>query len=433
MSDATDDALADRAEAPDEGDPDQTPPRGRRWLGILVRAALIVVVVLVAGIGVGAYWLRAHLPELVRAEVVRRALAMGIEIESANIEPHNVLPWEDGPQDVVLTDLVAKVRAAPDCEITADRATIKLENREPLSAELVAMRVRAPRVSALVALMKVGESGPLQAIPFESRDVRVSLGSVAPAVPVSVDLGIGHVASKDGAVGLEGLKAELTLPVVGVHLGPLELELERKPHASVIRPATPKGVTLELDDEATKLSIRLEGVRAIALRPLMKIALPDVGIDGSIDLDVGKTLAPSATFDVTLSGYTPPHPPELAGIVFGDQTRARGSAKLVSTKLVLDDVSLSAGSLTLKGKGEAELLGDHALTLDLAGSIGCAELATSAVGAHLGWGGTVIASRLTSGRLTGTVGVTVKVDATLDDLEHAKAIPSATVRCGVKL
>ncbi|HTJ82372.1 MAG TPA: hypothetical protein VL400_11680 [Polyangiaceae bacterium] len=410
------------------------PPSGaRRWLAILVRAGALVLVVVAVVAGGAAYWLRAHLPELVRAEVVRRAEAMGLEIESGTIEAHGVLPWETGPQEVVITELVVRVRSAPGAELRAERAEVALVEREPESVTLTGLRVGAPRVRALVALMEAGQAKPLSLVPLTAKHAKIHLDELAPAAPLALDISVASIATKDGVLSLEGLEADVVVPFVDVHLGPLPFTLKRKKSSSIVTPSSPAGVTLELDDDATRLGIELVRVRAADLRPLLRIQLPDVVVDGKLDVDVSRSLAPRATFDVELDGYTPPHPPELGGIVFGKRTRAKGAARLVFAKLLLDDVTLSAGSLTLSGTGDAELTGEHRLHLDLSGAIPCAELAASAAGAHFGWEGSVLTGRLARGRLTGTVGVVVQVEASLDDLDHAIATPYAVVRCGVKL
>jgi hypothetical protein len=426
--------VADPAEPDDQAAaaPSEPSPPKRSAVFRWVRSLAIVTASALVGLGIfGAIWLKAYWPDLLRAEAVRRAQALGIDVEIGRMEARGILPWESGPEVIVLEDVNATVRSAPGARVRATRATVELTNHEPTHVELVDLVVAADRVEDLAALMKAGQSAPLAAVPFEAGPSKITIAKLAEAAPIPVEVRAERIAVKAGKLELGGLVAKPAIPFVEVD--PLPITLERRESASEIRSKSLPGVTIELDDAATHASVTLDAVNPRALSKVLHAELPTMKVTGTIDVRLSERLAPEATFDVRLIGFVPPHPPELGGIVFGDETRATGTARLVGKKLVLPAITLKAGSLTLKGSGDVDPLGSGQLSLSLTGSIGCAELAASAVGAHFGWEGSVLTGQLARGRLTGTVGIAVELRSQIDDLEHAKATPSAVIRCGVKL
>ncbi len=416
-------------EAPDGLDDSAAKPPKKSRLGLKI--ALVVVSTL-AVLGVlGAVWVKAFLPDLIRAEAIRRAQVLGIDLEFARFEARGVLPWDAGPEVVELEDVRATLRAAPGARVRATRAVVELSGHEPVRVTLDGLVVSADRLDALAALMKAGQAEPLSRVPFEAEDARVSISMLAEAAPIPVEVGAARIAVENGELVLDGLQAAPAIPFFAIE--PLPITLERRETASVVRSRSLPGVTIELDDAATHATFTLDAMNPQALSKLLHADLPKMTLVGVVEVDLRKRLAPEATFDLRLVGFVPPHPPELGGIVFGKETRATGAVRLVGKTLEITAITLKAGSLSLKGSGEADPLGTGKLSLTLKGSIGCAELAASAVGAHFGWEGSLLTGRLARGRLTGTVGVTIEVRSRIDDLEHATASPSAVIRCGVKL
>lgn len=139
------------------------------------------------------------------------------------------------------------------------------------------------------------------------------------------------------------------------------------------------------------------------------------------------------SFDLSLEGFVPPHPRELNGIVFGNQTQSKGEGHLELLPQLrgnLADLELTAGALTLRGTGLLDSGGVH---VSLHGTIGCAELATSAVSAHLGFGIGMRTSPVGRKLLSGTVGVVVQANAPWGELATPRVSVSANNRCRVRV
>src|SRR5262249_5015554 len=105
-------------------------------------------------------------------------------------------------------------------------------------------------------------------------------------------------------------------------------------------------------------------------------------VEGTIAAQGGD--APRADVAMKLDGYTPPHPRELDGIVFGTTTSLRAKLTLESlANLALGAVAVETGALKLVGSGHYRW-GLGALALDLDGAIPCSALAASSASAHFG-------------------------------------------------
>lgn len=136
-----------------------------------------------------------------------------------------------------------------------------------------------------------------------------------------------------------------------------------------------------------------------------------------------------------LTGWVPPHPRELDGIVFGKTT------KLGATFEVLPDLgevrftkaSVDAGALHLEGKGNVVRDGLSARTkMDLVGNVPCTELGASAIGSHVpGFVGDILrgVARMTMG---GTVKIRVTVDADSKSLSTAKVDQAVEIGCRLR-
>ncbi len=142
------------------------------------------------------------------------------------------------------------------------------------------------------------------------------------------------------------------------------------------------------------------------------------------------------TASFTLTGWVPPHPRELGGIVFGDRTSfaTKLSVSEDHRKVTLSETALSAGALKLKGGGTVERRDTYALSaLDLKGSLACADVARSAVASS--WGD--LAGQLAGGvarlAVDGSVGIKVHVEADTRDLKAAKLTHEVGVGCGLRI
>jgi ADP-dependent NAD(P)H-hydrate dehydratase / NAD(P)H-hydrate epimerase len=143
----------------------------------------------------------------------------------------------------------------------------------------------------------------------------------------------------------------------------------------------------------------------------------------------------TGTASLDLTGFVPPHPDELNGIVFGNTTTVKTKFVVTSDRkrLGLSDIQLTAGAFKLGGTGlvtrEARL--GH-IQLNLSGKLACTAIATSAAQSRLG--GVVGAWLLhaTGQALEGSITVVVQVDAYTDQLAAAKVARTISVGCGLK-
>ncbi len=95
----------------------------------------------------------------------------------------------------------------------------------------------------------------------------------------------------------------------------------------------------------------------------------------------------SGVSNVTLQGYTPPHPFELDGFIFGDTTRFDTKFTLPKTRdrITLTNSRLEAGRFVLQGDGLLSRGSDHSeATLNLSGELPCSALAGVEAESRLG-------------------------------------------------
>ena len=157
-------------------------------------------------------------------------------------------------------------------------------------------------------------------------------------------------------------------------------------------------------------------------------------VDATWAADPGGDL--TGTVDATLLGLVPPHPPELAGIVFGKDTavslafRARAADAAVS----LPRLEVAVGSLRLAGTGTVVPRdASFTATAQLKGNIPCAELVGSAAVAHLGLPlGSGLGALARQG-LGGTVEVRLGLTVDGDRPTQPEVRPSASIHCRLRL
>jgi hypothetical protein len=195
-----------------------------------------------------------------------------------------------------------------------------------------------------------------------------------------------------------------------------------------------------LDLPATA-TLTLRPTKLESLGAPLGLALPAPGAvaEGTVALTLGNRAGQgpidgSASF--TLTGWVPPHPRELGGIVFGDRTTFATRLAIAGDhrKVTLTEAVMTAGALKLKGGGTIERHDAYAQsTLDLKGSLACADVARSAVASS--WGD--LAGQLAFGvariAVDGSVGIKVHVEADTRDLKGAKLTHEVGVGCGLKI
>ena len=197
--------------------------------------------------------------------------------------------------------------------------------------------------------------------------------------------------------------------------------------------------------EQPTADITLVPVKLKQLAGPFGVALPvkdDVVASGKVNLVFKKGMQSGVvegTFSAKLEGYVPPHPPELSGFVFGDETTfsTKLSVSEDRMKATLTDSVVKAGAFKLKGSGNIQRFETHArIRMKLLGNLPCDALASAAAESYLGktFGKTLgrLAGAAAKSALGGSVGVTVKLDADTRKLPEAKVDRIIGIGCGLK-
>ena len=205
--------------------------------------------------------------------------------------------------------------------------------------------------------------------------------------------------------------------------------------------AAPIKVELHPTDKPATAALTLRPIKLASLGAPLGLALPAPGAvaEGSAALTLGSragkgVIEGAASF--TLTGWVPPHPRELGGIVYGDRTTfaTKLSVSEDHLKVTLSETAMTAGALKLKGGGVIERRSTYALSsLDLKGSIPCSDVARSAVASSWGDLAGQLAFGVASVAMEGSVAIKVHVEADTRDLQKAKLTHEVGVGCGLRL
>jgi len=215
-----------------------------------------------------------------------------------------------------------------------------------------------------------------------------------------------------------------------VMLGFGEQDVARSPIRIEVRHALPRPTA----------DITLAPVKLERLADPFGVALPIKGVTASatirLEMPQGHTAGVvTGTLSARLEGYVPPHPRELDGFVFGNVTTVDSQLRVTEERERLDltETKVTAGAFKLAGSGHLTREDDHGrIALELRGSLPCDALADAAAGSYLGKALGGIAGSLAKRFIGGSVGVTVKIDATTADLPNAKIQRIIGVGCGLK-
>jgi hypothetical protein len=170
----------------------------------------------------------------------------------------------------------------------------------------------------------------------------------------------------------------------------------------------------------------------------LTLADRDIVVSGQTHLALTKGAAPepvSGLLKLRLEGYVPPHPVELDGFVFGNETLFESQlyVSLDRQQVRLHQTRVTAGAFALRGQGLVSRKEDAAeLSLELRGELGCAALAGAAAETRLGTTFGKWARLLANAALQGSVSVTVKISANSHNLEQARVARIIGVGCGLK-
>ncbi len=170
----------------------------------------------------------------------------------------------------------------------------------------------------------------------------------------------------------------------------------------------------------------------------MKPLPADIFAQGTLELTLpplGRPEKIPGTLAVQLKGFVPPHPPELDGFLFGDTTTFVSELEIAAdyARGTLSKSSVAAGAFTLLGDGTLARVQDHVrVQLTLRGALPCGALAGAALTTRLGKTVGPFLARGARQFLSGSVGVTVRIDAETRDVAAARVDRAVGIGCGLK-
>jgi hypothetical protein len=372
-------------------------------------------------------------PVVVRRFVVSRASERGIELTGFSLGFDT--------SRLVLDDVRFSLQGVPGVLGSASRIVVALDGLEPTGAALEGSSLAIADARALPALVAWQRAHAAEAIPVKATGFSVRLVAAEDGPALATMRGDlvseGHRVTVDGAL----------LEALGRRVGPARVALRFDPNAVTMdigrsgAPSSTPALTVTLGGTApARLHVALAPIAASELAAALGLSTKlGATVQASLDTelpDLARDVPPagaplSATVDATLRGFVPPHPKELDGIVFGDRTEVHATIRARDlAKAELSDVRLVAGALALAGTGSVEpSSGGARVRLDLAGSLPCSELATSAASAHLSPVLAALAGNLAKRALGGSVAVHLFVDADSQNPAAARVDPSAVVKC----
>lgn len=395
----------------------------------LVALGLVVLV----GLGVAAL---IFVPRYVEREVIAAAKQRGIELEPGEIS----FGWGW----VQVANSRARLVGVRSVQLELKLADVALDGRLPLVFALADVRAEVtgnPLAVAdeLSAWSKAYEK--LTPEPVTINGLSLSFRSAAGAEP-ELTLSGAKMVAKAGRVTLDAPKARL----YGRELGPLRLGRDpEKVTLLVTLGQTP------IDNPLLNVEIRSaeQTLVHVALRPItvgelgkalaVGLPRPEIGISGSADLSVPKSLLSgrvTGRVDFALKGYVPPHPLELDGFVFGDTTTVASALELQPERLRIEikDARVKAGRFEVTGGGElrAEGRNQGRLLLSLRGELPCNALAGVVAETRLGRALGKLSGKAARTVIGGGVGVRVSVDVSTENPDKAQIVKTITPGCGLR-
>jgi ADP-dependent NAD(P)H-hydrate dehydratase / NAD(P)H-hydrate epimerase len=405
--------------------------------GLLVSLGIVVVGLI--GVGVG---LKVYVPRYIEQRVVAEAKARGIDLAPGEISFG--LHW------VQLAGANAKLIGAPAFEAKVGLVDVQLVSFEPTLVQLADVQLGVsgslPRV-----LFELGEWTKNNPKAFEApvvaSRIKVSVAEApaeAPWLLVSggfltrTEFGAAFSAQSCKLSGFELGKVGAGFAKTGgdVSIGFGDQQTQAAPlrlDASVDASGAGK---LRLTLTPTKLGLLGKGLG-------IPLPLPEVIVSSEVDLTFPAGVLQGGEVKgklrSSLKGFIPPHPPELDGFVFGDETKFETNLSLDDKRAVvtLADSQVTAGKFVLKGNGSVKRHGiDAELYLDLKGALPCDALAGAAaesrLGQLLGRASGKQGKRAAQALIGGSVSVEVGIQATTKDLANAKLTQKIGIGCGLR-
>lgn len=408
----------------------------RRTHGLLL--ALGIIILGVIGIVVG---ILAYLPGYIERRVVAEAKARGIELTPGEVAFG--LGW------VQLSGAEAKLLGAPSFAAKLKLVDVTLQGFTPVQVQLsdaqVGVSGSLPRV-----LLELGEWTKNHPEAF-----------AAPLIATRVKLQVAETPA--AAPWLELSDGMLIRTLAGGAFTAQSCKLSGFEVGKVGAGFTKTGGNVSIgfgDQRAQAAPLRLDasvdakgaGQMSVVLTPTklgllgkgigIPLPLPDVIASGKVDLAFPPGLVGgevTGKLSASLTGFVPPHPPELDGFVFGNLTTFDTDLGLDAqrNRLTLSNSKVKAGKFELSGGGTVLRTGQNAsVDLDLKGALPCDALAGAAAESRLaqllGRASGKQAKRTALAFVRGEVSVEVGVKASTQDLLNAKLTQKIGVGCGLR-
>jgi len=404
-------------------------PKKRRWprVVLVLLLGLVVVAAIVVAVGFDPF---------VRWLTLREAARLGVELELGEVE----VGWEQ----VTVVDFDFRLDGVEGLTGHVDRVTARLDRLEPRAVEAhgVALDLEGSATDLALALATFAKDHPeIFALPAEADDVDVTWRPVAGEEPW---LTVEGAEVKPEAHG--GRLLAKKVKVVGFSVGKVGATWEGDDGEVVIGLGeddlddAPLRVTVEHALKRPEATFRLRPTPLEHLAGPLAMALPVQGVTASgevaLTFDPGKRAAPiTGTLDAKFEGYRPPVPPEVKGIVFGDDTEVKSKVEVSADrkKVALRDIEVLHGAFHLVGEGSMVREPDHAVVaMALKGKLACNQLAAAAANIRVGGQVGSWLGKLAGRTVTGSVGVMVTVRADTRDLAKASMKQQIGIGCGLR-
>jgi ADP-dependent NAD(P)H-hydrate dehydratase / NAD(P)H-hydrate epimerase len=408
----------------------------KRSHGLLVALGIIFV-----GVGAILYGIKVYLPRYIEKRVVAEAAARGIALTPGEVGFG--FGW------VQLTGAMAKLIGAPSFEAKLGLVDVQLKDFEPTQVQVSDVQVGVsgslPRV-----LLELGEWAKNHpdafAAPLIASRVSVRVAE-APATAPWLELSGGFLTRTVAGAAFSAQSCKLSgfeLGKVGAGYGLTGGDVSigfGDQHAQ----AAPLRLDASVDAKgAGKVSIVLTPTKLGLLGKGIGIPLPlpDVVAAGNVELAFPPGLTAgevTGKLSSSLTGFVPPHPPELDGFVFGDLTTFDTDLRIDAARdrVTLSNAKVKAAKFELTGGGSVLREGkDASVDLDLKGALPCDALAGAAAESRLGQ----LLGRISGkqGKRTalaivrGDVSVEVGIKANTKDLLNAKLTQKIGIGCGLR-